>query len=612
MASGAGRQERSDSPESQDEAPETKPATAEEEQQEESTESSVARNATLMSAATLLSRVTGLIRTWAMAFALGNTMVTSAYNVASTLPNAIYDLVAGGLLGTAFIPIYLLQEEKYGKEESNEFACNILNIIIVVMGALSVLASIFAPQVIATQTFTVDNEAEVTKYSIEFFRIFAVQILFFGVGGVLEGILNANRTYFLPSLAPVLRNIINIVAFFSYAPLSAIDQELAIAVLGIGTTLGVFVQMAIQIPALGKIGFKYHFKINLRDPALIDALKIAFPTFIYICGTLVSYSFRNAFSLQTGDNGPSTLSYAWMWYQLPYGVIAVSLARPLFTEMSQAVAEEDWESLRSLVRRGISLTLTLIIPLAGLMGALATPLMQLFQAGAFNEEDAIYIGSILALWVISLPFYSVLRYLHNVFASMRRFGSYAAVSCIMVVAQCGLYAFLCQDGILGLAGIPIADLVYYGGCCVIMLVVLYKRIGSFQIGSILNTAVRVLAATLIGVAVTYGLSQILPVSSTGILTAFVTIVICGCVGLVVIFGLCMLFRVPDMETIVKLVKNLVAKLGKGSKKVDAQDEAQPDSAQDEAPQAQLEEAAEPADDALNDGNDEVEAEEDRA
>ena len=540
-----------------DDRPQQPEAPQGQEQPEE--QPSVAKSATLMGSATLLSRVTGLIRTWAMAFALGNTMVTSAYQVANTLPNAIFDLVAGGLLGTAFIPVLLLQRERYGRQKSNEFACNILSIILVVMGALAVLATIFSPQVIATQTFTVGDEAQVTGYAVLFFRIFAAQILFYGVAGVLEGILNANREYFLPALAPVFNNLCVIASFFSYVPLSGIDETLAIVVLGAGTTLGVFVQMALQIPALAKTGFRFRFHIDLHDPALMEALKIALPTFVYIVGTLVSYSFRNAFSLETGDNGPSTLNYAWIWYQLPYGVVAVSLSRTLFTEMSTAVARDDWEGLRELVRRGISLTLLLIIPLAGLIGALATPLMQLFQAGAFSAEDAAYVGSILALWVVSLPFYSVLRYLHNVFASLRKFVSFAVVSCCMVVAQCGLYALLCTSDAVGLAGVPIADFVYYAVCCVIMLVILYRQIGSFRLGSIVGTAVRVLAATAVGIAVTYGLSCVLPVSGSGMLTAFVTIVVCGCVGLAVIFGLCALLRVPEMEAVVGLVKRLAGK-----------------------------------------------------
>ncbi len=529
--------------------------------EEDAPHASVARSTALMSIATLGSRVTGLVRTWAMAFALGNTFVTSAYQIANTLPNAIYDLVAGGLLGAAFIPVFLLQKEKFGKEGGNRFASNILNLTIVVMGLLSILATVFAPQVVATQTFTVGSDAAVTEYAVLFFQIFAAQIVFYGIGGVVSGVLNANRIYFLPALAPAFNNIAVIVSLFAYVPLSSADPMLAIIVLAVGTTLGVVVQFAIQIPALLKTGFRFTLKIDLRDPALVDAFKIAGPTFVYVVGTLVSFSFRNAFSLQAGADGPATLAYAWTWYQLPYGVLAVSLSRTMFTEMSEAVAREDWKGLRHHVRTGIAGTLLLIIPLAGLMAALATPLMQLFQAGAFGADDASYVASILALWVLTLPFYSVLKYLYNVFASMRKFVAYTVVSLLMIVAQCGLYALLCSPDVLGLAGVPISDLVYYGGCCVIMLAVLFRRIGSFGMGSILWMSARVLAATGLGVAVTLGVSSLLP-SGSGMALGLLHLVVCGSIGLVVIFGLCALFRVPEMHVVTNLLDKVLGRLRK--------------------------------------------------
>lgn len=527
----------------------------------EAPHASVARSTALMSIATLGSRVTGLVRTWAMAFALGNTFVTSAYQIANTLPNAIYDLVAGGLLGAAFIPVFLLQKEKFGQEGGNRFAGNILNLTIVVMGLLSILATVFAPQVVATQTFTVGSEAEVTEYAVLFFQIFAAQIVFYGIGGVVSGVLNANRIYFLPALAPALNNIAVIVSLFAYVPLSSFDPMLAIIVLAVGTTLGVVVQFVIQIPALLKTGFRFSLRIDLRDPALVDALKIAGPTFIYVVGTLVSFSFRNAFSLQAGADGPATLAYAWIWYQLPYGVLAVSLSRTMFTEMSEAVAREDWKGLRRHVGTGISGTLLLIIPLAGLMAALATPLMQLFQAGAFGAEDAAHVASILALWVLSLPFYSVLKYLYNVFASMRKFVAYTVVNLLMIVVQCALYALLCSPEILGLAGVPIADLAYYAGCCIIMLAILYRRIGSFGMGSILWSSARVLVAAGIGVVVTLGISMLLPAGS-GMALGLLHLVVCGSIGLVTVFGLCALLRVPEMSVVTDLLHKVGSRLRK--------------------------------------------------
>ncbi len=522
------------------------------------THESVAKSTALMSAATLISRITGLARTWVMAFALGNTLITSAYQVANNMPNVVFDLVAGGLLGAAFIPVFMLEKEHKGEAGGNEFACNLLNLTIVVLGALTLLSSIFAPQLIATQTFTVGETDEVVELSVAFFRIFAFQIVFYGISGILTAVLNANRVYFLPAIAPALNNVCVIASFLAYIPLSAINQELAILVLGIGTTLGVAVQALIQIPALLKTGFKYRFFIRLKDPALIEAMKIALPTMLYIVGTLVAFSCRNAFSLQVGENGPATLLYAWTWFQLPYGVVSVSLSRALFTEMGEASAKEDMPALRELVRAGLSGNLMLVIPLSGIMIALAIPLMELFQAGAFNANDVTYVATVLAAWLYCLPFYAVLFFLYNVFASIRRFMTFAVVSCIMVVVQCLLYYVLCTPTALGLVGVPIADLIYYVVCCVILVVLLRRMIGAFDLRSVLWLAVRVLAATAIATVLSYFISIWLPVGA-GMLAGFIRLIVAGSIGLVVAFGLCALFRIPEMNLVTGLFGKVTAR-----------------------------------------------------
>ena len=526
------------------------------------THSAVAKSTALMSAATLISRVTGLVRTWAMAFALGNTVITSAYQVANNMPNVVFDLVAGGLLGAAFIPVYLLEKEQRGTEGGNAFANNLLNLAIIVLGALSLLSALFAPQLIATQTFTVGEYDEVVELSVAFFRIFAFQIVFYGISGIVTAVLNANRVYFLPAIAPALNNVFVIVSFFAFIPLSAVDRQLAILVLGVGTTLGVAVQAIIQIPALIKQGFKWRPRVSLTDPALIEAMKIALPTMLYIVGTLVAFSCRNAFSLQVSENGPSTLLYAWTWYQLPYGVVAVSLSRALFTEMGEAVAKNDWSALRELVRTGLSGNLLLIIPLAGIMIALAIPLMELFQAGAFGASDVSYVSTTLAAWLYSLPFYAVLMFLYNVYAAMRKFMRFAIVSCAMVVVQCVLYYFLCTPSALGLVGVPIADLVYYGACSIILIVLLRRMIGSFDLPSVAKLTIRVLMATVVASLVAYLISLALMPVGEGMLGGFVRLVVAGGVGIVLAFALCAVQKVPEMHYVTDLVDKVLARFRK--------------------------------------------------
>ena len=155
---------------------------------------SILKNTGLITLCTLGSRVTGLLRTWAMAFALGNTLLTSAYQIAYNMPSMIYELAASGLLATAFLPLYLLQKEKKGNGEAYKFASNILTLTIVLLGILALACSVFSPLVIETQTFTV-GQGDSKTLAIFFFRIFAIQILFYGVGAVITGILNANLPY---------------------------------------------------------------------------------------------------------------------------------------------------------------------------------------------------------------------------------------------------------------------------------------------------------------------------------------------------------------------------------------------------------------------------------
>lgn len=520
--------------------------------------SSVAKSTIAMSVATLSSRITGLIRTWMMAFALGNTMITSAYQVANNMPNVIFDLIAGGLLSAAFIPIFMLEKEKHGKEGGNTFSCNILNITIAFMGILSLIMTIFAPAVIATQTFTVGQDAQVTETAILFFRIFAIQILFYGIGGVFNGILNGERIYFMPAFAPAINNIVVIFSFAAYAIIFPSNQMLAIILLGIGTTLGVAVQCIVQIPALVKIGFKWHPIFNLKDPALFEAIKIAIPTFIYVFGMLIAFTCRNAFSLNIAENGPATIIYAWTWFQLPYGVIAVSLSRTMFTEMSDATAKNDIPRLRNQINIGLSTTMILIIPLATLIFAFAIPLMSLFRAGNFNAEDVSYVAIVLQCWVVSLPFYSVVMYLYNVYASIRKFNIFAIVSVIAVCGQCFFYWLFCtQVQTFGLAGIPIADFIFYGDVCIVLMIILKTKVGNFGTLKILWSSIRVLTASIIGCGIGYLLMHYIDLGQTNMLNGILQLVVCGGVSFVIIIILCRLFQISEIKQIFDFIKRKI-------------------------------------------------------
>ena len=213
---------------------------------------SVGASAALISICVIISRITGFARTWAMAFALGSTFVSSSYQVANNLPNMLYELVMGGMLITAFLPVYLSVKKQLGDRRGNEYASNLLTIVVVLLAIVSVLCMVFAGQIIYTQSFY-SNQDEMAL-AVFFFQFFSIQIVFYGASSIVSGLLNANREYFWSSFAPVFNNLIVIASFILYAVIAQTDQNLAFLAIAIGNPLGVFVQMAFQIPALEEGG----------------------------------------------------------------------------------------------------------------------------------------------------------------------------------------------------------------------------------------------------------------------------------------------------------------------------------------------------------------------
>ena len=244
----------------------------------ESKASSVGASAALMSVCVLFSRITGFLRTWAMAFALGSSFLSSSYQVANNLPNMLYELVMGGMLVTAFLPVYISVKKKSGTRAGNAYASNLLTLVTIFLGVLSILCMIFPAQVIYTQTFYSDQSS--SALATFFFQYFAIQLVFYGASSIVSGLLNANRDYLWSSIAPVANNVIVIATFLMYAAIAPINSDVALFVIAIGNPLGVFVQMAIQLPALKRNGIRLRPRIDLHDPALRDTLAIGGPTFL--------------------------------------------------------------------------------------------------------------------------------------------------------------------------------------------------------------------------------------------------------------------------------------------------------------------------------------------
>ena len=521
----------------------------------------VGRSQLLISVCVAISRITGFIRTWAMGLAMGTTLLSSSYQVACNLPNQLYELVMGGMLVTAFLPVYVSLRKREGEERANQYASTLMGIVLVFLGVVALLATLFAPQVVWTQMFfSPSGDRELVVY---FFRFFAVQLLFYGVSAVAGGLLNSRSDYFWSSAAPIANNIVVIFAMFVYYFVSADSPDFAKLVLAVGTPLGVFVQMAMQVPALAKNGVHLKpWRINLHDPALRETLALGIPTLVVTLCSFATVSVQNAAAMAVSDAGSSVLYYARQWFTLPYAFLAVPVTTTLFTELAGMVADRDDAAVRRTIISGTQQNFFSMVPFMLYLIVFAVPLVSLFRAGSFDWTSVSLVSGYLAVMALSLPFYACFLFMQKVFSALRAMKQYAVCNLVVSVVQVVLTIVLCLGAGswsgFGLAGVALAQIAFFVLGTVWCYAYLSKRLGGIGLKTLVGSFVSALlvgaAGAAVGAVLIWALQAfVMPIEAGGIPWALACIVVGGLASLVVTYGLGVVLHVPGSAFIGRIV-----------------------------------------------------------
>lgn len=515
----------------------------------------------MMSAATTVSRITGFLRIWATAFALGATPFMSSYTVANNIPNMIFELVAGGIISSLFIPTLMEVKAERGEQAAWRFTSHVFNLIALALGIVALIGTLFPQPFVWTQMFRLSSAEAVGVYepAILFFRFFAVQVLIYGAGSVVMAVLNAERRFFWPAVGPIFNNIVAIATMFAFVALKG-DLKVASMVLAAGTTIAVAAMFAVQVPSLRQIGWRHSWGLGLDDPALRKMMRLAVPTFIYTVTNIAAISFRNSSAFAVADNGPSILAYAWTFYQLPYGIIAVALATAIFTELADTASRGDTKAFKDTFSRGLRTTGVLMLPMSALIISLATPLISLYRVGAFSDSADLTIPQIagaLRFWAAGLIFFATTMFLLRTFYSMKDTWTPMFVNCGLTLVQIGLYTVL-TTGVaswsgMGINGIPLADTIFFALMCVALALMLRKHIGGYDFRGILSLFVRMGIASAAGGFAAWAVT--IPLGVIGGLSGAIAQVLAGgLVGLAIALWLGRLLGVKEVTTALAMVK----------------------------------------------------------
>ena len=509
-------------------------------------ENQVGRSSAAMSVLVLISRLTGFLRSWSQAYALGVTVVASCYTVANNLPSQLYDLVVGGMLVTAFLPVYMSVKRKAGRDAANRYTSNLVSLVSILMGAVTVFGIVFAYQVVLTQSVGATSEFDY-GLATYLFRFFAVEVLLYALSSIFSGVLNAERDYLWSMAAPIFNNFICMASFFGYAFFLDSNPTLAVLLLAIGNPAGVLVQVLMLVPSLRRQGIKIRPYVDLHDPALKETLSIGVPSIAVTICTFVTVSVQSSCALQVTASGAAVIYYARLWFSLPYAILVVPITTTMFTELSELASRNDTAGFKRGIGSGSARILFFMAPFGLFLIVFAPELISMLNSGNFTAEETSMTAQYLCMLGLGLPFYGLCMYLQKICSAQRAMTFYAVANIVGSAIQVAVCVF-CTP-IWGLNMVGLSSSIYFVAVDVVTFLYLRRKIGALGLGAMAGSFVRSfavgVAGAAVGAAILWACGTYLGLTATGLLTGLILCVLGGVPALLVTYGLALALKMPE-------------------------------------------------------------------
>lgn len=459
----------------------------------------VSRATSVMAVGTSLSRITGVLRIVALAYAFrADAQLADAYNLANTMPNIVHDIVLGGVVSATFIPVFVQRLTTRSQDEAWEAISAITSVTMLVIAAASVLFLALTPLVIdATTALNHSSQAATSRHvAIDLLFLFVPQLTGYGFISLATALLNARRRFGAPMFSPIANNVILVAVLIAFgatvhgASVAGVDHHRdQLLLLGLGTTVGVVMQAALLVPSLRRAGLRLTWRPDIHHEAVRTIVRLSGWTFGLVVANQVALSIVLAL-LDRDVGGVSAYTYAWTFFQLPYGVVAVSVMAATAPELTVLWSRGDVAGFRRRMASGLRITLAIVVPAAAGELILAHPLVALLLGHGPGRPPT---ATTLAMLALGLPGFCVFLYAIRVLQSVQdlrsAFWLYVLENGINIVVAVAL------AGPLGIRGIALSISVAYSAAAVVALVHVRRRVHGLDGALISGPLGHVLVAT---------------------------------------------------------------------------------------------------------------------
>lgn len=530
----------------------------------------VGRGAALATAGTALSRATGLVRLAAAAYALGVTesALAGTYNLANTTPTMIHELIIGGILSSVLLRAYVEVKAEAGQQEAWRFIRRVTNATLLLLAAISVLVVLAAPLIFRLYTLRVSADTREAQQLIGtlLLQLFVPQIIFYGLSYISTAVLNAHRNFGAPMFAPVLNNLAVTGTFIWFAqtvPTAARTTELVptsgVLILGVGTTAGVAFQAIWPFLRMRKVGFRLRRGAGIADPRFGRLIRLSVFMAGYVATNMLGLWIALFLANQI-QGGVAAYQYAFIFFQLPHGLLAVSIVTATFPSLAERAVDGDMGGFAGELGRALRGLSYFVLPaIAGYLAIAPQLTGLLLRHGITTQASSDLVAAILRAWAPGIFFFSTFYALLRGFYALGNTRTPMLINLIGFTVNVSLdvLAFVIfDDPQLRLAGLAVGHAASYLVTSIVAARVIARSIGHSPAAGYAGALAKIVALSVITGLAAWTVSgavggQVDTTSTTGL---FLQVIAATGAGLLIYSGLSKALHLEEMGWIVAIVK----------------------------------------------------------
>ncbi|MBN1248430.1 MAG: murein biosynthesis integral membrane protein MurJ [Anaerolineae bacterium] len=460
----------------------------------ETSQRQVARAAALIMVAFAVSRVLGLVRQIVFGAYFGTGPEMDAYVAAVRIPDAIFLVVAGGALGSAFIPLFTGRLAREERAEAWRLASAIITLLTVILVPISVACVILAPWLVGTFVAPA-LPPEIQARTVDVMRVMLISPTIFGISGIVMGILNAHQHFFLPAVAPIIYNLglIGGGIVGGMTPAGAMGPA-------VGMVAGAVGHLIVQVPGLVKYRARFSPTFGREDPGVREVGLLIAPRMLGMAAAQINTIVISNLASRLGTGAIATLEYALLLVMLPQGIFAQAVGTAVFPTFSKQAALGERGALRDTLTNALGMLVALAVPSTVGLILLGKPIVvTMFQRGAFDAASAQAVAWALAFFAVGLVGHSALEVLGRAFYALQDTWTpaLAAIGAVIVNAGLGMVLpglFEAVD-VVPLGGLALATSLAAVLQMAVLFVLIGRRLGEFAARPLWGTTIRVVVAS---------------------------------------------------------------------------------------------------------------------